>query len=111
MNIKKGTLFYSHLISLEKITIEVNNLHISKEEKEHLLNIASSNIHFAVLDVVLSHLPSEQKETFLEHVENDDHKKIWEFLKEKVENAEEKIIKRSEELLEELLLDIAALKK
>lgn len=103
--------FYSHLVSLETLNIEFDTMNLSKEEKEHLLTIASSNIHFKVLDTVFSHLTTADKELLLEHMEKEDHEKTWQFLKSKIENVEEKIISSSEELMKEFLHDIQKLKK
>lgn len=102
--------FYSHLVPLDTISVEFNSLKLSEDEKTHLLTIVSSNIHYKVLDTVFSHLSTKDKETFLEHIEKDDHEKTWKFLKSKIENVEEKITSSSKELLKEFLGDIAKLK-
>lgn len=102
--------FYSHLIPLEIIIIELDKLKLSKDEKTHLLTIVSSNIHFTILDVVLSHLTTTDKKTFLEHVEQDNHEKTWGFLNTKTQNLEEKIKKSAQELLDEFVKDISEVK-
>jgi len=103
--------FYSHIIPLETISVEFNSLSLSEDEKTHLMTIVSSNIHYKVLDTVFSHLTTKDKETFLEHMEKDDHDKTWVFLKSKIENVEEKIISSANELLKEFVSDITKLKK
>lgn len=107
----KKKQFYDHLISVETIHIELNALGLKSEEKEHLLRIIRSSLHVSILDVVLSNLSTHEKETFLEHVEKDDHDKTWKFLKDKIENIEEKIKESSESLFKEFISDIASLKK
>lgn len=108
---KKAKFFYSHLVSFERVSVEIDSLDVTREEKEHLLSIAASNTHFVVLDTILSHLKTDDKERFLEHIEKDDHSKTWQFLKEKVGDIEEKIVAASEKLLQELHLDISKVKK
>lgn len=103
--------FYSHLVAFERISIELDMLDMSEEEKAHLLEIASTNLHIRALDLVMDHLSSDDKDKFLEHVHEENHQKTWEFLRGKIEKIEEKIIKSSEELLSELRSDIAGLKK
>lgn len=103
--------FYSHLVAFERISVELDMLNLSEKEKAHLLEIATINLHMRVLDVILDHLSSEDKHTFLRHVETEDHEKTWKLLRSKIEKIEEKIIKSSEELLAELRNDIVGLKK
>lgn len=107
----KNKHFYSHMIAFERLSVELEGLDISTNEKTHLLDIAAANLHIRVLDVVLDHLPPSDKEAFLKHVGSDDHAKTWEFLRGRIESIEEKIIKASEELIAEFRNDIAGLKK
>lgn len=103
--------FYSHLTPIDNIVLELNNIEVSEDEKTHLITIVSTNIHYSVLDTVLSDLTTEDKKSFLKHIENDNHQKTWEFLKEKIENAEEKIKKSGEKIIKEFLKDIQTAKK
>lgn len=98
--------FYSHLIEFEPLVFELDNLNLSKNEKLHLAHLVDSNLHHNVLDAVLSELGENDKRLFLEHLALGDHFKIWEFLKNKVDNIEAKIKKVAEELKEELHKDI-----
>lgn len=102
--------FYSHIVNIESITIELDNLDLSSDEKKELSNLINSNLHHAVLDTVLSELKEDDKKIFLKHLSEDEHEKIWELLKNKVEKAEEKIKKTADDLLEELRKDIKSLK-
>ena len=103
--------FYSNLISIEQMHVEFGSLDLSKEERGHLLTLVHENLHLKILDTVFSHLTTNEKETFLSHLEDDDHDKTWEFLKEKIEDIEEKIVASAEELLKEFQHDIAKVKK
>ncbi len=102
--------FYSYIVNIESITIELNNLQLSSDEKKELILLINSNVHHAVLDTVLSELSKEDKKTFLKHLSKDKHEKIWELLRNKVDKAEEKIKKTAEDLLEEFRRDIKNLK-
>lgn len=98
--------FYSHLIEMDSIIIEVNKLDIKDHEKKHLISIAESSIYHGILDVILSELSETDKKVFLKHLACDNHEKIWEHLNEKVENIEEKIKQAAEVLKKELRQDI-----
>lgn len=102
--------FYSHLVEYDSIQIELDKLDLSEEQKEHLLELAVSTTHHAVLDAIFSELSSEDKVKLLDLIEEEAHDKIWEHLTEKIENIEEKIKKTAEDLKKELHKDIAEIK-
>lgn len=103
--------FYSHLVNLESLTIEFDKMDLSNEEKSHLISLAHSSLHYAVLDVVLSMLSESDKKLFLEHLDFDDQNKTWKMLKDKIENIEEKIKITAEDLKKQLHKDIEEVKK
>lgn len=103
--------FYSDFVSLDEVFIELKNTNMSEKEKIHLIDIASSHLHLIILDVVFTHLTTEDKEKFLKHVKSDNHNKTWEFLKNKIEGIEEKIKKSVDILKKELIEDIQNLKR
>jgi hypothetical protein len=98
--------FYSHLNLLEPVIIELSNLDLSDEERSHLIMIVHTNLHYIIVDLVLSHLSTEDKKVFIKHLENENHETTWSFLKEKTGNIEEKIKDVAENLKKELLNDI-----
>lgn len=98
--------FYSYLIQIESLVIELDKMSLSDEEKMHLSNLLDSSLHHTILDAVLSELSEEDKRIFLNHLEKDDHTKIWQFLKKRVDNIEDKIKKAADSLMEELHKDI-----
>ena len=106
MNTNRNKYFYSHLVDTTSISIEIADMNMTPDERKHLILLAESNIHHAVLDTVLSDLPEEHKKEFLRSVRDDDHDKIWDLLKDKAENIESKIKKTAEDLKTELLKDI-----
>lgn len=81
-------------------------MNLDSKERTHLVSLIDSNIHHAILDLVLSELAPMDKKTFLHHLASENHDKVWKFLNEKVENIEEKIKKTAEDLKTELHKDI-----
>jgi len=103
--------FYHEIIDLSELTQELEQLALSSKEKEHLTMIIHSSMHTVILDVVLSEIPKEDKHLFLEHVASSTHRDIWNFLKKRSVNIEDKIHKAVKELKKDLLEDIKELKK
>lgn len=103
--------FYSHLTEIESIVTELDKLDLSSEQKAHLASLVDSSLHHTILDAVLSELSLTDKKTFLNHLEEDDHSKIWEFLNKKVDNIEGKIKKAAKDLKAELHHDLKETKR
>lgn len=101
--------FYSHLVEVDTLIIELEKLELTDSEKEHLLKIIESSLHHTILDAILSELTPGDKSLFLHHIALDDHEKIWNFLNKKVDLIEEKIKKSAEDLKKELHEDIEEL--
>lgn len=95
----------------ENILSELNNLDIHDEEKEKLLKTADEIAELRFLHVILDRLEEEDKELFLEQVHGGNTEILAEFLREKIENVEEMLIKYAEELESEILEDIRNLQK
>lgn len=107
----RNTVFYSHLIEMESIIVELDKLDLSMEQKVHLSNLIDSSLHHTVLDAVFSELTPTDKKVFLNHLKEDDHSKIWQFLDEKVDKIEDKIKKVAEDLKVELHQDLKKAKE
>ena len=103
--------FYTHIIDTSSLSLELGNMELTPQERLHLISLMDSNIHHAVLDLVLSELKPMDKKTFLAHLASENHDKVWKFLNEKVANIEEKIKKTAEDLKKELHKDIKEVKK
>lgn len=103
--------FYSHLIEIESIIIELDKLDLSDEQRKHLANLVDSSLHHTILDAVLSELSEEDKRIFLKHVHENNHDKIWKFLNDKTVSIEKKIQKAAEDLKKELHDDLKEAKK
>ena len=98
--------FYTHLIEIESLTLSLNELDLSKEEKLHLAQLIDSSLHHTILDVIFSQLSDSDKRVFVQHLTEGNHDKIWNFLQGKVTGVEEKIKKAAEDLKEQLHEDL-----
>lgn len=98
--------FYSHLIEIDAIIVELDKLDLTDDQKHHLAKLVDSSLHHTVLDSILSELSDKDKKDFLQHLNENDHEKIWKFLNERVDNIEEKIKKTAEDLKVQLHKDI-----
>lgn len=98
--------FYSHIVEVESLFLELEKFGFSEQEKAHLITLIDSSLHHAVLDAILSELSGGDKKIFLEHMAAGDEGKIWKFLLGKVENIEDKIRRAAEELKGELHKDM-----
>lgn len=98
--------FYSHIVEIDSIVMELDKLKLSESEKKHLLELADSSLYHLILDLILSELSEDDKKTFLKHLSSENHDKIWEHLNSKIKNIEEKIKKTADELTEKLHKDI-----
>lgn len=90
--------FYSHLIEIGSIIIELDKMDLSDEQKSHLSALIDSSLHHAILDAILSELSDSDKRAFVNLFNEEDHQRIWTFLKSRVDNIEDKIKKASEDL-------------
>lgn len=100
--------FYHSLVNVDSIVLALNELDMTDAERLHILSLVESSLHHAVLDSILSHLSEEDKQIFLSQLESDDHEKIWEFLKERIETVEDMVTLTAEQLKQELHEDIAS---
>lgn len=103
--------FYSHLIEVESIILELDKLNLSDEQRHHLASLVDSSIHHTIMDAILSELSDHDKRVFLQHLKEDKHEKIWKFLNEKVTGVEEKIRKAADDLKDELHRDLKEARK
>ncbi len=98
--------WYTHLVEIESVIIELDKMDLSKGEKLQLAHLIDSSLYHTILDTVLSQLQKEDKKSFLVHLKNGDHDKIWAFLDSRVENIEIQIRKAVDDLREKLHKDI-----
>jgi len=98
--------FYSHIIEIQTLLTDLDNLSLSKEEKEQLEHIIHSSAHHAVVDKVLTSLPEHDKHKFLSHLSSSSHETIMEFLKERLDNAEDLIKQAAHAIRDEFHEDV-----
>jgi hypothetical protein len=104
--------FYQKYIVIENLIAELDTMDLSKEERQHLASLIDSSLHHAILDEILSNLSEEDKKLFLHQLnKNPDDDKLVDFLKEKIDNIEDRINKVSEGLIQEMHQDIKEAKK
>jgi hypothetical protein len=98
--------FYSHLVTIDSIALELERLDMSEQERSHLLVLVDSTLHHTITQAVLDELSSEEKKVFLDHVQKGEHDKVWQLFDTRTKKIEEKIKVISEELKKELSKDI-----
>lgn len=103
--------FYSHLIEIESLLIELDCLDLSAKEKEDLAYLADETLHHAILDAIFSRLSEQEKIIFLEHLRNERHDQLWELLNKQIENVEQEIKKVATVVKTDLDQDIKQAKK
>ena len=103
--------FYSHLIEIESLIIELDKLNLTGTERKHLANLVDANLHHTIMDAILSQLSEEDKKTFMQILHQKVNEKIWDFLNSKVDNIEDKIKKAAKDLKTQLHKDLREAKK
>lgn len=103
--------FYTHLIEIESIIVELDKMDLSKEEKIHLSQLLDTSLHHTILDAIFSELSENDKKAFATHLQEGKHEKIWKFLTEKIDHVEDKIKAVADELKNKLHVDIKEAKK
>jgi len=98
-------LFYDHLIVINEVHDTLLALKMSDEDHFQTLEVIDETVHHHVLDIILTHLPKEHHESFLERITKAPHDKtILKFLNEKSKVAiEDEITKAIKSLKAELL--------
>lgn len=103
--------YYSHIIDIQSIHIEIDGMDLNDKEKEELFDLIEKSMHHKVTHTVLDHLSEEDRKLFLKHIALEEHDSLWDLLREKVSNVEEKVKFAGEKLLIGILEDITESKK
>jgi hypothetical protein len=98
--------FYSHLVEIETVTIELDSIDLADHEKHQLAGLVDSNMHNVVMDAILSKLSDEDKRKFAEIAHSENHQAVWEFLKDKSSDIESEIKKAAADFKAELHKDL-----
>ena len=104
-------LFYDHLLIINEVSAELEGL--DPKERSDLLAIIDETLHNHVLDVILTHLPKEHHEAFLDRFHKAPHDKtLLTYLREKTTvNIEAAITKRVKEVKRQTLTAINRARK
>lgn len=98
-------------ISFELFHSEFDRLDLKEEERAEILNILEEIYIHKLVDRVLYELESEdEKKLFLKILAAEAQIELAQFLKEKIENIEEKLQEEVKGLTEELILEIKELR-
>ena len=92
-------IFYDEIIQIGELMTHIQHLEIETEEKEELAQMVDETIHHEVMSAILTHLPEEHHEEFLERFQAKPHDpSLLQYLKAKVENIEDKLKETGAEL-------------
>ncbi|MBI2086419.1 hypothetical protein HYT74_03695 [Candidatus Daviesbacteria bacterium] len=103
--------FFSHLIEIESVILELEKLGLSRDQKVHLAFLIDSQLHHTILDAILSQLNDAEKRIFAKHLTEGNHDKIWKFLNDKIDGVEDRIKETANQLKEELHKDLQRARK
>lgn len=103
--------FYTHLIEIESLTVELDELDLSEKQRLHLAQLIDTSIHHTILDAIFSELSDQDKIELFKHLISGDNDRIWQLLNSKVDNVEEKIKNVADELKIQLREDIKQAKE
>lgn len=103
-NPAKTETFYSHLVSFDSISGEIEKKHLSRDQKSHLKSLAQSAIHHSVLDTVLTDLALDDKKDFLKLLHQNDHDSLRKIIQGK--GLEAKIQDAFKKIEKEIILDL-----
>lgn len=106
-------IFYDHLVEIEEVFIELDKFELTKEEKEEFVALIDETLHQQLLNVILSNLPTELQEMFLDQFYKAPYRpELLDFVKEKATIDIEKTIREEAlKIKKEILADIKRSKK
>lgn len=86
--------FYAHLVDLSDIEEQLREQELAETEHTELMVMVKETIHYRVVTEILTYLPKEHHEWFLEsYTQLPHHEGLLEKLKEVIGDVEEKIDK------------------
>jgi hypothetical protein len=101
-------LFYDHLIVIEEVTSVLDEHELTDDEKHEFIELIDETLHHHILDTVLTHLPEEHHEVFLDKlVKHPHHPDLLHFLKERTQvDIEHEIQKTGEKVKRMIMKDL-----
>ncbi len=99
--------FYSHILHIEPVYEKFLEIEVDHAEKEELLYLLHSHIHFTVIDVILSELSSDKKKEFLYLIViQEDHVGAWDFVLTNISDGEERLRSVACGIVEDFVKDL-----
>ena len=100
-------IFYDHLIVLEEVNIQIDEVAKTSEEKEELWKLVDEIIHHRVMSAILEKLPEKHHKNFLKTFYASPYdEKLISYLNEKIDDDIEKFIGREIKSLSDELLQL-----
>lgn len=101
-------IFYDHLISFAGVESTLKGYSLQKEEYDELVKIADETIHHRILNIILTKLPKEKHELFLESFyASPANKKLLDFLKKEAgPEVETEIGNEGKKVIKEIIAEI-----
>jgi len=101
--------FYRKLVQIDDLKNVLESEELAIEEKQELVLMVKDTLHHRVVETVLTHLPEKHHSEFLDtFAKKPQDEGILGFLKEKVEDIEDKITEAIEKVKAEILADLEA---
>ena len=99
--------FYSHLAYTSEIRAEMDRYQIDVVEKEEIIQLADEHFDQRILHVILTHLPKEKHDDFLEKFHKTPHdKSLLDYLKKDVADIEKLISDEAKAVRDEIIREI-----
>lgn len=106
-------IFYDHLLVINEITAEFDRQGLDPKDRQEFLTVIDETLHNHVLDVILTHLPREHHESFLDRFHKAPHDpELLSYIQElTVVDIEKAIAERIKEVKLKTLVAIKRAKK
>lgn len=96
--------FWDNLVEIREIRLKLDEYDLGKKEKKELLDVAYQTFDIRIMEIILTSLPEEKKQSFLDTFSRKPHHpKLMASLKEEIEDIEEKISEIAKQVKEEIL--------
>ncbi len=96
--------FWDNLVEIREIRIKLDEHGLGRREKKKLLKVAYQTFDIRIMEIILTHLPEEKKQNFLNTFSRKPHQaELMASLKEDIADIEEKISALAKEVKKEIL--------
>ena len=102
-----ATLFYDHLIDWHRLEEVLRTIDLESEEREEVWEHTEHILHTEIFIVLVTHLPVAKHEEFVQLFHAAPHAETHlEFLKKHGADIEEKVRRKSSEIIDEVLKEL-----